>query len=276
MAYRLLVSALACSLLAVSLYGGSPRAHAATPVLAVAPASSSVAVGQEFDLDVTVDDVDEFPGLGGYVVAMRYDPNVLELLIMADTGYVSGGENIVLCGTPEIDNAQGLAATFCQALPLFPAPGLATTDAVALVTTRFRAKAAGVSSIDLTDSYLESPQRVQIGATLFAGSVEVTAPAQSTATPRPTATTTPQPSATAAGTATAAATAALSPVAATPGGAPTATSTNGGGATLSRVEVPPAGTGSTGESVEWWVYVLPAAAALSVGGFLVWWRRRRA
>jgi LPXTG-motif cell wall-anchored protein len=146
---------------------------------------------------------------------------------------------------------------------------------VALVNTTFKAKAAGTSGINLDDSYLESPQRIQIAGTLAGGSVTVRAAPTATAPPT---------TATATAVATSSATPALSATAASgtstsiPSAA-TAVSTNAAGAALSNVEAPTTGSGAAGQSgAAWWIPTLTAvgAAMLGIGGLAVWRRRRRA
>jgi len=267
--------------------GRVPAAGAATASISVSPASVSFAAGADISLDYTVANVASSPGIGGYLIAVKFDPAVLEMTGMTDSGWVPSGENIVFCGASEIDNDAGTAVQYCSPVPLFGAPGVATDAPRAIARSSFHAKGAGTSTIDIAGSYLHSPSDTDIASTLENGSVTVTAAgtaAGPTSTPRPAATRTAAPP-----TATASA-------APTPAGASTpeagaaagaqldgGSSTKPGGGTLSNVEAPRTGSGEApaeeASGATWWIPALVAAglALLACGGAVALdWRRRSA
>ena len=118
MSARLFV--LAAPMIALLMLVSSPSpAFAATPELAFSPAAATVAVGSDVNVDITVGGVDAEPGLGGYDIALSFDPAVVHLTSLVDAGLVTQGQNIVICNPASIDNAAGTATASCGTLPIF-------------------------------------------------------------------------------------------------------------------------------------------------------------
>lgn len=180
----------ALAVIAVAFAGSGLGASAApTARMAVSPSAIAVTSGEEFTLDYTVADVAELPGIGRYVLALSWDAETLELISLVDAGFVTGGENIVFCGEPTIDNGAGQAVLFCAAIPIFGAPGVSTVEPVVFARSLFRAEDPGTTAIDLSGSYLEGPNEEAIDATISNGSVTV---ASAHLAPQPTATAQPE------------------------------------------------------------------------------------
>ncbi len=265
---------------AVCIFAPGRTAVAAGPTVAVSPASANAVVGGDVTLDFTVDAVGA-PGLGGYLIVLKWDPAILSLTSFDDSGWVTGGNIIVVCDPPTIDNAAGLASLDCSPLLAFGS-GVTTTTTQNLAQAVFHAKAAGTTPIDITGSNLLNPSAVEVAATLASGTVNVAvAP---TSTPGPTtatvaATGTPVGSPTAPTTPTSPSNGV--PTAATTSRNVISDSTNVAGATLSNVEAPRAGSGdgSEGQSrTTWWIAGAAATAiAIAAGGAAAYgWRRRQA
>ena len=173
MVIRLSVIALLVSLTSVLPLGNPGVAFAAEATISVSPASVQVRPGDDVAIDYLVGDVGPLPGIGGYVLSVRFDPAVLELVTLLDGGFVTGGDNVVICGPTAIDNDAGIGVLFCAAVPLFGAPGVSTTQPVVLARSLFRARAPGMSVIDLEGTYLQGPNSEAIASTLSNGSVTV-------------------------------------------------------------------------------------------------------
>lgn len=249
--------------------------------ITVAPGAKTATIGEDFSLDYDVANVATSPGIGGYVIAVRFDPAILQMTALTDAEFVTKGQNIVFCDAASIDNSAGTAAIGCVPVPLFGAPGVSTTAPRALARSTFHAKAAGTSAIDITDSTLESPSETNITSALTNGSVTVSgASAQATTTPAP----------------------APSPTVAPPTQAPVATetelaaptstpppttiaaaqvvSTKPSGGALSNVVVPQTGSGTPPESGGghgvWWTVALiigGVALVLAGGAGALRWKR---
>ncbi len=95
------------------------------------------------------------------------------------------------CGTPSIDNAGGQAVFYCATIPLFGAPGLATTEPVVMARSLFQALEPGESVIGLADSVLTGPNGEEIEPALAAGHVTVRQPPPTETPEEPTST--PEP-----------------------------------------------------------------------------------
>lgn len=277
MVIRLSVIALLVSLITVLPMGNPGVAFAAEATISVSPASVQVRPGDDVAIDYLVGDVGPLPGIGGYVLSVRFDPAVLELVTLLDGGFVTGGDNVVICGPTAIDNDAGIGVLFCAAVPLFGAPGVSTTQPVVLARSLFRARAPGMSVIDLEGTYLQGPNSEAIASTLSNGSVTVSpreeqVAATATAAP-PTATSTASVAG-AAPTATATVPAVLTRTSATP----ESSSTKRAAGTLSNVDAPRAGSGATDDSeLMWWVtgIVVAGAGMLGLGGWAAMRFRRR-
>lgn len=245
--------------------------------VSVSPSAVSATVGDDVALDITVANVPAQPGLGGYVVALTWDPAVLSLTSLVDSGWLAakGGNVVAFCETLGIDNAAGTASADCTPILAF-GPGVSPSGALASAV--FHAKSPGSTAINLGGSSLKgTSESSTIASTLTGSTVTIGAPAQvaaTTDTPVPPVTptlpagrtSTPAPSSTPAAApsgATSAETAAPTSavlISQTPSTKPTQ-------GTLSKVEVPPTGSGSPGgDGMTWWVPVLAAAAAILLGG----------
>ncbi len=243
-------------------------AAAAGPTIATAPAAMTADVGQSFTLEYTVDDVPADPGAAGYAVAVAFDPAVLEMVSIVDTGFITSGDNIVVCGPPQIDNAAGSAVAFCAPIPLFGAPGLAAETPTAIARSTFRAKAPGASSISLAGSYLLSPANVQIPAQLAGGSVTVATASTATVTATPVVSATPT----------------TAPATSTPDPSPApvltrAVSTNTPGETFTSVEAPVTGSDGPagGTDAQAWIvgFGVAGLALTTLAAISIYLRRRK-
>lgn len=281
MVIRLSVIALLVSLSTVLSVGNPGVAFAAEATISVSPASVQIRPGDDVAIDYLVGDVGPLPGIGGYVLSVRFDPAVLELVTLLDGGFVTGGDNVVICGPTAIDNDAGIGVLFCAAVPLFGAPGVSTTQPVVLARSLFRARAPGMSVIDLEGTYLQGPNSEAIASTLSNGSVTVSpreeqVAATATAAP-PTATSTASVAG-AVPTATATAAATVPAVLTRTSATPESSSTKRAAGTLSNVDAPRAGSGTTDDSeLMRWVtgIVVAGAGMLGLGGWAAMRFRRR-
>lgn len=254
----LLVSA---TVIAVAVAMAQSRAQAAdTAAISVSPASATASVGDDVTLDVTVANVPSAPGLGGYVIVVQWDPAVLQLTSLADAGWVTGGNIIVVCDSAVINNGAGNAELDCTPTLAF-GTGVTTTAPHVVAQAVFHAKAPGTTAVNLTGSSVMNPSNIALTSTISGGSVTVAAAAP---TPTPNATSTAQPTGTPATVQPTSTPAALatSTSAATP-------STKSTETTLSKVEVPQTGSGTgAGGGTAWWMPVLVVALAvlLAAGG----------
>ncbi len=133
----------------VAVAASSPRQTAAAgPTILVSPAAVSSGVGQDVNIDIDVADI-ATPGLGGYVVVMRWDPAVLSLTSLSDSGWVTSGGLIVLCSAPTIDNTGGSAELDCTPFPFPPGDGVTTTAPHPIANAVFHTKSIGTTAIDL-------------------------------------------------------------------------------------------------------------------------------
>lgn len=276
MSHRLSRTLLAAAVL-ISAFTVTQRAASGDDptTVSVSPAIASVTVGDDVALDINAANVPAQPGIGGYLLTLTWDPVVLSLTSFADAGWVPGGQIIVICTTPTIDNVAGTASADCT--PVFGFGGGVSTSAPrALAHAVFRAVAPGSTAIDLTGSNLLNTSNIAIASTLTGGHATVSAAAAATNTPLPASTSTPisgttstaHPSSTAApvqGTDTPAAASASTRSTST--GNAQALSTKPAPGTLSSVEVPPAGsgTGDGGGGTPWRIPILAALGALLLG-----------
>lgn len=280
MAHRLSRGLLLASIVAATFAMQGRGAYAADPsIISVEPPAASANVGDDIPLDINAANIAESPGLGGYLLVLRWDPAVLTLTSITDSGWVTSGDAVVVCTTPTIDNGAGMAEADCTPVLSFGA-GVSTSGPQALAHAVFEAKAAGTTAIDLTGSSLLNTSNVAITSTLTNGSVTVGAPSPATPThtPSPGATSTAQPTR----TPTPEQPANTPESRATPEPASTTLSTKPAQETLSKVEVPRTGSGTPASAersgTAWWIPVLTAAGAalLGTGGLAAFrWARRR-
>ena len=169
--------ALSVAAILSSLAGGGPGAHAANAQLAFSPSSSSVAVGANVAVNITVASVSN---LGGYDVYLQFNPAIVNVASLTDADFVTGGGNIVACNPATIDNSAGTAtaacATLCPFCPIVtPVPGVSTVGPTALMQATFTGVATGTSTLTLTGTTLEDPNGDAIAAKLGSGSITTTA-----------------------------------------------------------------------------------------------------
>jgi hypothetical protein len=167
------------TLFSLLVAGGRPMpASATTAQIAFSPSSSTVAVGGNVNVDITVADVSN---LGGYDVFLQFNPAVVHLTSLVDSGFVrTNPTNIVVCNNSNqgtIDNSAGTATESCATVVIFPppGPGVSTVAATALMHASFTAVGAGTSSLTLTGTTLQDPLGNAIAAALGTGSITVTA-----------------------------------------------------------------------------------------------------
>lgn len=171
------------ALIALTLVTGVERFRSSAPLagaagggpdLAFSPGSSSIAVGQSENVDVTVANVSN---LGGYDISITYNATVTTLDSLTDAGIFDGSSVFVFCATPTI--TPGHARATCDPLSAFaPGPSVGATPR-ALLHGSFSGRSAGSSNLSLAGSTLENPTQTPIPATMEAGSITVagTAPA---------------------------------------------------------------------------------------------------
>lgn len=254
------------SLVAASFAMSQRGAHAAgAAVISVSPATATANVGDDVPLDIDAANVTAAPGIGGYVIALQWNPAVLALTSIADAGWVTGSKSVfVWCTTPTIDNTAGKAEYDCNPLMAFGS-GVTTSGPQALAHAVFHAKAPGTTAIDLSGSTLQNPSNISTSSTLTNGSVTVAEAATATASAAATSTSTPQPTSTVtvvSATDTPVPTPTPAPVSQTPSTKPTQE-------TLSKVDVPQTGSGTPdGSGTAWGIPALVAAGAalLGIGG----------
>ena len=234
------------------------------------PQSVEAAVATTVAVDVTVANVDPKPGLGSYDLTLAFDPAVVRLDSFSDSGFITSGENVVICVTAKIDNAGGSVNAICTAIPLFGAPGVSTANAVALLHASFTTLAAGTSPLTITGS-LSDPSGAAIPTTFGSGIIRVAAvPFAPSSTPAAT------PTATSAPPSQPGVTATLSPTpraSATPV-ARTAVRTTPARGTPKVAQTEDGGEGGTSGRVIV-VSLLAAAAMIGVTGSALVWRRLR-
>ncbi len=151
----------------------APHAQASTAQLAFSPSSASVAVGSNVTVSITVANVSN---LGGYDVSLQFNPAIVHLASLEDSGFVRSGGNIVACNPATIDNSAGTAQDSCLTISPFgtPGPGVSTVTPKALLYASFTAIALGTSPLTLTGSDLLDPNGATITLTLGTGSITVT------------------------------------------------------------------------------------------------------
>jgi hypothetical protein len=160
----------------LAVAAGHRPAHAAGPVtVSVSPATATAGVGTDVTLNINAANVLQ-PGLGGYVILLKWDPAVLSMTSLVDGGWVTTGQILVLCTTPIINNTginAGTAELDCT--PIFGF-GTGVTGSGVLAQAVFHAVAPGSTTIDVAGSSLLDPSNIVIQSTLANGSVTVPIP----------------------------------------------------------------------------------------------------
>lgn len=143
------------------------------------PISSTAAVGATVSRDITVTGIAADPGLGGYDISVDWDPAIVQLDSLSDTGFLASSGNVMICPPASISNATGTAEASCTTLPLFNGPGVSASEPTALLRASFTAKAAGTSQLHLHGT-LSSPSNAAIAAAFVDGTIQVEASNQAT------------------------------------------------------------------------------------------------
>ena len=147
------------------------------PSLFIDPPSRTVALdGGAFEVRVMVDDVTTPDGLGGYTLAMHFDPAIVKARTITDSGFVASTENPVICPASGIDNDEGLLAHLCFTLPILPGPGPQASDPQALARISFEPLAAGTTTLDISETTIIDPAGNTLEATTRNGEVTVLGP----------------------------------------------------------------------------------------------------
>ena len=145
------------------------------PALFVQPPTQTVGVGETFEMDLMVANVTTPDGLGGYTLAVAYDPDVIHALAITDSGFVRSGGGQVICPSSGIDNDAGNLAHLCFTIPLIPEPGLTASDPEALVRVTFEAVGEGRSDLDIGETSIIDPHGNLLAVSRTNGEVVVQA-----------------------------------------------------------------------------------------------------
>ncbi len=151
--------------------------HAAAqdgPSLSVDPAAQTVALNTEsFEVQILVDGVTTENGLGGYTLALSYDPAVVHALAVTDGGLIESGENVFICPASAIDNDSGQLGHLCLTVVIIPAPGPLVEQEEVLVSVEFEPVGEGTTVLDIGQSGLIDPEGEDLGAATSNGQVTV-------------------------------------------------------------------------------------------------------
>ena len=149
--------------LAFGAFLASGGASAQTPALvSVSPEYQLVRAGQEFSVQVRIDDVQ---ALYGFDVLLSFPPDLLEALSVVDEGFLAPGMQ-----WPVIDNDAGtVKVVHSQINPAEPASGSG-----ALFTVMFRADAEGANAaLLLSEVTLSDHNGFEIPCSLRSGRVHI-------------------------------------------------------------------------------------------------------
>ena len=159
---------------------------AAQPAICLLPGSQSAVTGSLVSVQMAVDGVSD---LGGYTVAVGWDPAVLSFVSITNGAFLGSGGRTVQCNTPIVGVAS--AQLSCVTLGTTP-PGVSGGGALATVT--FLPVGAGNSPINLMSAALVNPAGGVITVqSLVDASVSVSIAPTPTQTSTPTQTQTPTP-----------------------------------------------------------------------------------
>jgi len=165
----------ACLLALLALATAGDRATAQErPRLFLDPPAQTVGLADgPFEVRLMVDDVATDEGLGGYTLAVAYDPAVVRGVAIEDSGYVSSTDNPVLCPATGIDNDAGRLAHFCFTIPVFFQPGPRTSEPRVLARVTFEPVGEGTTTLDIGESSIADPEGNQLPAARAHGEVTV-------------------------------------------------------------------------------------------------------
>ena len=144
------------------------------PILSVDPASQTVEPGTgPFEVRFMVENVTSQQGLGGYTLAMAYDPTILRGLAITDSGFLQSTDSLVICPASAIDNDAGELAHFCLTIPLLSQTGPQARDAQVLASVSFEPIREGATTLDITEASITDPNGNVLAATTTNGQVTV-------------------------------------------------------------------------------------------------------
>ncbi len=165
-----LVAALALPALLLGGHGAAQEG----PSLSIDPSSQTVPPDLEsFEVRILVDNVTTEEGLGGYTLALSYDPAVVHALEVTDSGLIEGGENVFLCPASAIDNDAGQLGHLCLTVVIIPEPGPQVEREEVLATVQFEPVGEGTTVLDIGQSSLINPQGDDLGPATVNGQVTV-------------------------------------------------------------------------------------------------------
>jgi hypothetical protein len=156
------------------------------PSLFVDPASRTIEPeAGAFEVRILVDDLTADLGLGGYTLAVRYDPGVVNALAVADSGFVASAGSPTTCPESRIDNEAGRLEFFCFTSQISSGPGAQTSEPQLLASITFEPSGEGLTLLDISQSSLIDAQGVDLAIGIASGEVTVgfRSPAQAMPTP---------------------------------------------------------------------------------------------
>ncbi len=177
--WRPMLAALGAGVLAIILFAASAitseRIEAqGGPILSIDPASQTVESGSgPFEVRLMVENVTSPQGLGGYTLAIAYDPTILRGLAITDSGFLESTDNLVICPASAIDNDTGQLAHFCFTLPILSQIGPQAPDAQVLVSVSFEPIREGSTALDISETSITDPSGNVLAATTSNGQVAV-------------------------------------------------------------------------------------------------------
>lgn len=141
-------------------------AHCADPVIHVSPSVQLVRFGEEFEVDINVDYVEN---IYGFEVWMSFDKNILNASHIEERGFLNLMTTIWY---QEVDNTGGYVTIAVTSLR--PAPAKSGGSPPPLATVRFKAIGIGNSTLHLYKTKLVDNQTMAISHTATDGEVTVT------------------------------------------------------------------------------------------------------
>ncbi|MBI4571261.1 MAG: hypothetical protein HY723_04870 [Chloroflexi bacterium] len=168
--------------LAIAVRGAAAQAQD-VPSLAIDPPDLAIEPSSgPFEVRVLVQGVTEEPGLGGYALALAFDPDVLRAVSVVDGGLLEESGNPATCPASATDNDAGQLAHFCLSIPIFGETGVLADAPQVLAVVTFEPVGEGATTLDLTDSSLVDPQGGNLSTATANGRVTVGDPAATEST----------------------------------------------------------------------------------------------
>lgn len=144
------------------------------PILSIDPASQTVELGSgPFEVRFMVENVTSLRGLGGYTLAIAYDPTILRGLAITDSGFLESTDNLVICPASAIDNDAGKLAHFCFTIPILSQTGPQAPDAQVLTSVSFEPLQEGATTLDIAESSITDPSGNTLASTTSNGQIFV-------------------------------------------------------------------------------------------------------